>query len=77
MEDETLKVKLPAAEVKSAGSRVTSEERVQRIRRRLDDLRRSQPEAGHQFAIHDGWAMYLFLALAKRYGLRPSVSAPA
>lgn len=53
------------------GERTAAGLAAERIRARLHGVRQEEPVREHQFSIHDPWARMLFLALARRYGLRP------
>ena len=55
----------------SAGERTAAGNAVERIRARLRDVERSEPPREYRFSLADGWAMRLFLALCRRYGVTP------
>lgn len=42
-----------------------------RIRKRLNRLGVAQPAEEYRFSLSDGWSVSLFVALVRRYGLRP------
>ncbi|MBV6499896.1 MAG: hypothetical protein CJBNEKGG_02360 [Prosthecobacter sp.] len=44
---------------------------IARIRHRLDDMSRTEQPAEYRFTLMDGWSKKLFLALLRRYELRP------
>lgn len=52
------------------GERTAAGMAAERIRARLQGVRQEELRE-HQFSIHDPWARMLFLALLRRYGLRP------
>ncbi len=43
----------------------------ERIRRRLDASVRTEPSVEYQFSMADMWSRRLFVALLRRYGIRP------
>jgi hypothetical protein len=53
------------------GERVAAEAALTRIKARLAEARRTGAAIELQFSITDPWSRQLFLALARRYGLRP------
>ena len=53
------------------GERVAADAARQRIAARLAEFQRSDPAAEHQFSVPDPWSRKLFLALLRRYGIRP------
>ena len=53
------------------GERGAAEAALARIKARLAEAGRTAPAIELQFSIADPWARQLFLALARRYGLRP------
>lgn len=55
----------------TAGERVAAEAALARVRARLKEAQRNDPAAEVQFSIHDVWSRKLFLALCRRYGLKP------
>ncbi len=55
----------------SAGERNAAEAARERVRARLAELKRSDPEIEMQFSLQDQWSRRLFLALCRRYGLNP------
>ena len=55
----------------TVGERIAAEAALERVRARLAELeRRDQPIEMH-FSLPDQWARRLFLALCRRYGLKP------
>ncbi len=55
----------------TAGERDAAEAALQRVRARLVDLEREDPPIEMQFSLGDPWSRKLFLALCRRYGLKP------
>jgi len=74
-EDELLR-KLAAIEALYAGAGTDGEAAAaaaarKRILDRLEGLKGEEPEREYQFSLADAWTRRLFLALARRYGLKP------
>jgi hypothetical protein len=55
----------------TAGEKLAAEAALARVRSRLDEIRQRDPAAEVQFSIQDLWSRKLFLALCRRYGLKP------
>ncbi|WP_247494912.1 hypothetical protein [Bradyrhizobium sp. 164] len=55
----------------TAGERFAAEAALQRVRARVEELARHDPPIEQQFSLPDQWSRHLFLALCRRYGLRP------
>jgi hypothetical protein len=55
----------------TAGERDAAEAALQRVRARLDELERKDLPVEMQFPLGDQWSRKLFLALCRRYGLKP------
>jgi hypothetical protein len=53
------------------GERDAAEAAMLRVRARLAEIERSEQPVEMQFSIQDHWAQRLFVALCRRYGLRP------
>jgi len=53
------------------GERIAAEAALERVRARLADLERSDAPIEMQFSLPDQWSRRLFLALCRRYGLKP------
>ena len=53
------------------GDRIAAEAALERVRARLADLERSDAPIEMQFSLPDQWSRRLFLALCRRYGLKP------
>ena len=53
------------------GEKKAAEAAVERLRARLADISRRDPPVEMQFTMPDLWAVRLFIALCRRYGIRP------
>jgi hypothetical protein len=53
------------------GEKEAAAEAIARIRSRLDDMSRKEQPVEYRFTLMDGWSKKLFLALLRRYELRP------
>jgi hypothetical protein len=76
MDEADLRAKLERIEAlfegaATAGERVAAAEAKRRILARLDALARESPPIEYRFSLGDVWARKLFLALLRRYDLRP------
>ena len=55
----------------TAGERAAAGEALARIQARLRDLERSDPPVEFRFTMSNTWSRTLFVALLRRYGVRP------
>jgi hypothetical protein len=55
----------------TTGERVAAEAALERVRARLAELERRDTPIEMQFSLLDQWSRRLFLALCRRYGLKP------
>ena len=55
----------------TVGERIAAEAALERVRAHLADLERSDTPIEMQFSLSDQWSRRLFLALCRRYGLKP------
>src|SRR5258707_14685200 len=55
----------------TAGERLDAEAALERVPARLGELRRQDPSIAMQFPMPDQSSRHLFLALCRRYGLKP------
>ena len=55
----------------TTGERLAAEAALERVRARLSELGQKDPPVETQFSMPDQWSRHLFLALCRRYGLRP------
>ena len=53
------------------GEREAAASALDRMRRRLEELQRSDPAVEQKFRLTDVWSRRLLLALMRRYGIRP------
>lgn len=53
------------------GERMATSEARRRIQARLSELERTDPPVEYRFSLTDPWSRKLFLALLRRYDLRP------
>ena len=53
------------------GERVAAASAMERIRRCLESVRQSDPPVEYKFTMADMWSRRLFLALLRRYGIKP------
>lgn len=65
------KIEALFAGTSSSGERAAAEEALQRIRRRLVEAQREEAPAEIKFTFPDQWARRLFVALCRRYELKP------
>jgi len=55
----------------TAGERLAAEAALERVRAKLKDIERGDPAVEMQFSLPDQWSRHLFMALCRRYGLKP------
>src|SRR4051794_29615223 len=55
----------------TVGEKLAAEAALERVRARLAELERSDKPIEMQFSLTDQWSRQLFLALCRRYGLKP------
>jgi hypothetical protein len=65
------KIEALFARATSAGERVAAENARDRIRRRLEQLEKSERAVEFRFSLPDAWSKSLFIALLRRYGIEP------
>jgi len=53
------------------GERQAAANALDRLRRRLEATRQSEPAIEYRFSLADMWSRRLFVALLRRYGIRP------
>jgi hypothetical protein len=71
LRDKLRKIEALFAGAATAGERLAAEAARERVTARLADLKRRDPLIEMQFAMPDQWSRALFLALSRRYGLKP------
>lgn len=69
--DKLRKIEALFARAGTGGERVAAAAAAERIRVRLEEARASAPPVEMRFSLGDPWSRQLFLALCRRYGLRP------
>ncbi len=69
--DKLRKIERLHAGAATAGEREAAAEALARIRRRLVDIERAEPAIEYRFKLNDDWSRKLFIALLRRYGLKP------
>lgn len=53
------------------GESVAAANALKRIQKRLDEMKNAEPLVEYRFTMADVWSRKLFLALLRRYGIRP------
>ena len=76
MNEEKLTEKLKLIEALFAGATTDGERdaafnALQRIRDRLDEIKQKDPPVEYKFSMADVWSRKLFLALLRRYDIKP------
>lgn len=71
LRDKLRKVEALFAGAATAGERAAADAAAERIRIRLAEAARSDPPVETRISIPDPWSRQLFLALCRRYGLKP------
>ncbi len=71
LRDKLRKIEALFAGAKTAGERDAAGAAAERIRTRLGEVEARETAIEYRFAIHDPWSRKLFIALCRRYGLRP------
>jgi hypothetical protein len=65
------KIEALFARATSAGERAAAENARDRIRRRLEQIEKSERAVEFRFSLPDTWSKSLFIALLRRYGIEP------
>src|ERR1700734_1228703 len=55
----------------TTGERLAAEAALERVRARLTELDHQDSPIEMQFSMPDQWSRHLFLALCRRYGMKP------
>jgi len=71
LRDKLRKIEALFAGAGTAGEKLAAEAALERVRARLAEISHEDPPVEIQFSMPDQWSRYLFLALCRRYGLRP------
>ena len=53
------------------GERLAAEAALERVRARLTKVQQYDPPIEMKFTVTDTWSVHLFIALCRRYGLKP------
>jgi hypothetical protein len=71
LRDKLRKIEALFAGAGTPGERHAAEAALDRVRARLAELGRQDPPIEMQFSMPDQWSRHLFVALCRRYGLKP------
>jgi hypothetical protein len=71
MREKLRKIEALFAGAGTPGERSAAEAALERVRAKLAELEKADPPAEMQFSMPDQWSRYLFIALCRRYGLKP------
>ncbi|WP_376095237.1 hypothetical protein ACE7GA_02690 [Roseomonas sp. CCTCC AB2023176] len=71
LRDRLRKIEALIAGAATPGERDAAEAALERVRARLAEAARRDPPVEMAFSLPDPWAARLFVALCRRYGLRP------
>lgn len=71
LRDKLRKIEALFAGAKTDGERLAAGAAAERIRARLAEIGTTEPAIEMRFALHDPWSRKLFVALCRRYGIRP------
>jgi hypothetical protein len=71
LRDKLRKIEALFAGAGTVGERIAAEAALERVRARLAELQRRDAPIEMQFSLPDQWSRRLFLALCRRYGLKP------
>lgn len=71
LRDKLRKIEALFAGAGTKGERFAAEAAIKRVRDRLFELGLRDPAIEMRFGLSDQWSRLLFLALARRYGLKP------
>lgn len=69
--EKLLRIEALFARAGTDGEKAAAAGAAERIRRRLAELAESDPPVEYRFSVVDGWSRQLFLALLRRYGVKP------
>jgi hypothetical protein len=71
LRDKLRKIEALFAGAGAVGERIAADAALERVRARLAELERRDQPIEMQFSLPDQWARRLFLALCRRYGVKP------
>lgn len=69
--DKLRKIERLHAGATTPGEREAAADAIARIKRRLSEVERTERPIEYRFKLNDDWSKKLFIALLRRYGLRP------
>jgi hypothetical protein len=69
--DKLRKIERLHAGATTPGEREAATDAIARIKRRLDEVGRVEKAIEYRFKLNDDWSKKLFIALLRRYGLKP------
>jgi hypothetical protein len=71
LRDKLRKIEALFAGAATAGEKAAAGAAAERIRQQIGETARHEPPAEFKFSLPDPWSRRLFIALCRRYGLRP------
>lgn len=71
LRDKLRKIEALFAGAATPGERSAAEAALERLKARLGEMAQRDPPIEMQFSMPDQWSKHLFIALCRRYGLRP------
>jgi hypothetical protein len=71
LRDKLRKIEALFAGAGTPGERDAAEAALLRVRAKLAEIERNDPPIEMQFSLGDPWSRHLFVALCRRYGLKP------
>jgi hypothetical protein len=71
LRDKLRKIEALFAGAGTAGEKAAAGAAAERIRARHEQIERQEPPIEVRFSLSDPWSRQLFIALCRRYGLRP------
>lgn len=71
LRDKLRKIEALFAGAATPGERSAAEAALERVKARLSEMARRDPPIEMQLSLTDQWSQRLFIALCRRYGLRP------
>ena len=71
LEEKLRKLEALFARPGTEGEKDAAGNAIARIKARLAEFRKKEPEREYRFGLRDAWSRMLFLALCRRYGLKP------
>jgi hypothetical protein len=65
------KIEAPFARAATSGEKAAADAAADRIRRQFETASKTEPCQEHKLSMPDPWSRQLFMALSRRYGVRP------